>query len=113
QVLINLIKNSLDAIADSDNARTGQISIELDFKESQVNISILDNGPGLALEADTLMATFYTTKVDGLGLGLAICREVIKEHDGHFVLANRCDEQSGCVARVHLKKRGSEQAVTI
>ncbi|MGS0674725.1 sensor histidine kinase [Shewanella sp. 30m-9] len=113
QVLINLIKNSLDAIADSDNARTGQISIVLDFKESQVNISILDNGPGLALEADTLMATFYTTKVDGLGLGLAICREVIKEHDGHFVLANRCDEQSGCVARVHLKKRGSEQAVTI
>ncbi|MGS0680548.1 sensor histidine kinase [Shewanella sp. 125m-7] len=113
QVLINLIKNSLDAIADSDNARTGQIGIELDFKESQVNISILDNGPGLVLEADTLMATFYTTKADGLGLGLAICNEVIKEHDGRFVLANRNDEQSGCVATLNLKKRGSDLAIEI
>ncbi|WP_299803666.1 sensor histidine kinase [uncultured Shewanella sp.] len=113
QVLINLIKNSLDAIADSENVAIGKILIELDFKEHQVNISIVDNGPGLAMEADTLMATFYTTKVDGLGLGLAICNEVIKEHDGRFVLANRSDGQSGCVATLNLKKRGSEAPIEV
>ena len=113
QVLINLIKNSLDAIADSDNARQGKIQIDLDFKEHQVNISIVDNGPGLAMEADTLMATFYTTKVEGLGLGLAICNEVIKDHDGRFMLANRSDGQTGCVATLNLKKRGSELAIEL
>ncbi|MCK8045677.1 PhnD/SsuA/transferrin family substrate-binding protein [Shewanella sp. 1CM18E] len=111
QVLINLIKNSVDAIADSDNVRSGKINIELDFKEQQVNIFIVDNGPGLAMESDTLMATFYTTKVDGLGLGLAICNEVIKEHEGRFTLANRSGDTTGCVATLSLKKRGSEQAV--
>jgi two-component system sensor histidine kinase TtrS len=111
QVLINLIKNSLDAIADSPNASTGKIQIELDFKEYQVNILIKDNGPGLALGAETLMATFYTTKADGLGLGLAICNEVMNEHEGRFTLSNRSDNETGCVASLSLKKRGSEQAI--
>lgn len=113
QVLINLIKNSLDAIADSPNASTGKIHIELDFKEYQVNIFITDNGPGLALGAETLMATFYTTKADGLGLGLAICNEVMYEHEGRFTLSNRCDNETGCVASLSLKKRGSEQAIQV
>ena len=113
QVLINLIKNSLDAIADSPNASIGKIQIELDFKEYQVNIFIKDNGLGLALEAETLMATFYTTKADGLGLGLAICNEVMNEHEGRFTLSNRSDDETGCVASLSLKKRGSEQAIQI
>ncbi|ABZ77675.1 histidine kinase [Shewanella halifaxensis HAW-EB4] len=113
QVLINLIKNSLDAIAESDNARSGKINIELDFKEYQVNVSIIDNGPGLAMDSDTLMATFYTTKMDGLGLGLAICREVISNHDGHFLLSNRDDGVLGCVATLNLKKRGSEVPIEV
>ncbi|GGJ03982.1 sensor histidine kinase [Shewanella hanedai] len=111
QVLINLIKNSLDAIADSPNASTGKIQIELDFKEYQVNILIKDNGPGLAIGAETLMATFYTTKEDGLGLGLAICNEVMNEHEGRFTLSNRSDNEAGCIASLSLKKRGSEQAI--
>lgn len=113
QVLINLIKNSLDAIADSENARVGKINIELDFKEYQVNVRITDNGPGLALDSDTVMATFYTTKLDGLGLGLAICREVVNDHNGHFLLSNREDDALGCVAKVYLKKRGSEAPIEV
>ncbi|GIU26671.1 sensor histidine kinase [Shewanella sp. MBTL60-007] len=113
QVLINLIKNSLDAIADSENARSGKIHIDLDFKESQVNVRISDNGQGLAMDSDTLMATFYTTKVDGLGLGLAICKEVINDHGGHFMLSNRDDGVSGCVAMLSLKKRGCETPIEV
>ncbi|GIU28549.1 PhnD/SsuA/transferrin family substrate-binding protein [Shewanella schlegeliana] len=113
QVLINLIKNSLDAIADSENARAGKINIELNFKEFQVNVHITDNGQGLAMDSDTVMATFYTTKVDGLGLGLAICKEVISDHDGHFMLCNRDDGVLGCVAMLSLKKRGSEAPIEV
>ncbi|MCL1146065.1 PhnD/SsuA/transferrin family substrate-binding protein [Shewanella marinintestina] len=113
QVLINLIKNSLDAIADSESARVGKINIELDFKECQVNLRITDNGSGLAMDSDTLMATFYTTKMDGLGLGLAICKEVISDHDGHFLLSNRDDGVTGCMATLSLKKRGSEAPIEV
>ncbi|WP_065204362.1 sensor histidine kinase [Shewanella woodyi] len=111
QVLVNLIKNSVDAMTESPSKHQGKIILELDFKEYQVNIYIKDNGPGLKVDSDTLKATFYTTKADGLGLGLAICEQVIKEHDGHFSLSNRNDTESGCIALLCLKKRGSENPI--
>ena len=114
QVLINLIKNSIDAISDpnlTEEVKRRKIVIAMDFKEQQVDVSIIDNGPGLPAESDALMATFYTTKENGLGLGLAICNEVIKEHEGAFSLKNRQDVQSGCIAKISLKKRGCEQKV--
>ena len=114
QVLINLIKNSIDAISDSSVAgspKKAKITIAMNFKEQQVDVSIVDNGPGLPEDSDALMATFYTTKENGLGLGLAICNEVIKEHEGAFSLKNRQDLHTGCIAKLSLKKRGSEQKV--
>ncbi|WP_394497131.1 sensor histidine kinase [Shewanella sp. ENK2] len=114
QVLINLIKNSIDAISDSAEAvKRAKIVIAMDFKEHQVDVSIIDNGPGLPETSDALMATFYTTKENGLGLGLAICNEVIKEHEGAFSLKNRQDIQSGCIAKISLKKRGSQQKLIV
>lgn len=112
QVLINLIKNSIDAIAERpDDTGRGQIIITLQFHEHQVDVLVIDNGPGLTQQAATVMATFFTTKTEGLGLGLAICNEVIKEHNGGFTLENRNDGHSGCVAKIALKRRGCQQAV--
>lgn len=111
QVLINLTKNSIDAIAEAQPATEGKVVIELVFKEFQVDVLVIDNGSGLVQSADSVMATFFTTKEDGLGLGLAICNEVVNEHDGAFSLNDRVDGQAGCVAKVSLKKRGSERSV--
>lgn len=111
QVLVNLIKNSLDAIGELTQPRLGTIEIEFDFNATQVNLRVIDNGPGLTHPADELMATFYTTKADGLGLGLAICSDVIKEHQGRFSLCNRPAPQQGCIATISLKRRGSSAAV--
>ncbi|MDO6620887.1 PhnD/SsuA/transferrin family substrate-binding protein [Shewanella sp. 10N.286.51.B2] len=111
QVLINLIKNSIDAIDEHLYETTGEISISIHFKDQQVNIVIIDNGPGLAQDSDAVMATFFTTKEEGLGLGLAICNDVIKEHEGIFKLKNREDESHGCSALIALKKRGSKQKI--
>ncbi|PMG73673.1 histidine kinase [Shewanella sp. 10N.286.51.B7] len=116
QVLINLIKNSIDAISEQtqpvqSKPAQGKIVISMHFKEHQVDVQIIDNGPGLPQNSDALMATFFTTKENGLGLGLAICNEVMKEHEGTFRLDNREDEITGCVATLGLKKRGSQQKV--
>ncbi|MEZ9819138.1 PhnD/SsuA/transferrin family substrate-binding protein [Shewanella sp. 10N.286.45.A1] len=113
QVLINLTKNSIDAIAEAPAVTEGKVVIELVFKEFQVDVLVIDNGSGLVQSADSVMATFFTTKEDGLGLGLAICNEVVNEHDGAFSLNDRDDGQSGCVAKISLKKRGSERSVEV
>ncbi|MCL1096087.1 sensor histidine kinase [Shewanella kaireitica] len=113
QVLINLTKNSIDAIAEAPTVTEGKVVIELVFKEFQVDVLVIDNGRGLVQSADSVMATFFTTKEDGLGLGLAICNEVVNEHDGAFSLNDRDDGQSGCVAKISLKKRGSERSVEV
>jgi two-component system sensor histidine kinase TtrS len=113
QVLINLTKNSIDAIAETQAQASGkgEVTIELIFKEYQVDVLVIDNGTGLSQNSDSVMATFFTTKEDGLGLGLAICNEVVSEHDGAFSLKTRDDKQAGCIAKISLKKRGCERKV--
>lgn len=112
QVLVNLVKNSIDAITEA-HIQPGHIHLDLDFLDHQVVLSVIDNGPGLSQDSDTLTATFFTTKSQGLGLGLAICKEVIKEHQGGLRLSSRDDNQCGCLAKVVLKKRGSDKEIVI
>lgn len=112
QVLVNLLKNSLDALAEISPPHAGTIAIHFEFLEHQVNLSLTDNGPGLTLPGDELMATFFSTKTNGLGLGLAICSDVLKQHEGSFNLSNRSDQEPGCTATLKLKRRGSTEAVS-
>ncbi|WP_072055184.1 sensor histidine kinase [Aliivibrio fischeri] len=83
QLLLNLLNNAKDACI-----KMGKITdplvvrIELIYLPDQVRIMIIDNGIGIEDETTPLEQAFYTTKKDGLGLGLAICRDVIENHDG-------------------------------
>ncbi|MBV7315744.1 PhnD/SsuA/transferrin family substrate-binding protein [Shewanella sp. NIFS-20-20] len=112
QVIVNLIKNSLDAIAEQLSNEHAEIMVVFDFQPSQVNVQFIDNGTGLSVPSDELIATFYTTKEQGLGLGLAICNDVIKQHHGLLFLTNRPPPAQGCIAEIRLKRRGSEHAVS-
>ncbi|MGI2259629.1 sensor histidine kinase [Shewanella sp. GXUN23E] len=111
QVLVNLLKNSLDALTDMPAGHSGHIEVQFEFLEHQLNLSLTDNGPGLSLPGDELMATFFSTKANGLGLGLAICSDVLKQHEGSFSLSNRNDGEHGCTATLKLKRRGSTAAI--
>ncbi|MGL4474059.1 MAG: sensor histidine kinase, partial [Shewanella sp.] len=111
QVLVNLLKNSLDAISDMPVGHGGHIEVQFEFLEQQLNLSLTDNGPGLTLPSDELMATFFSTKANGLGLGLAICSDIVKQHEGSFSLSNRSDEERGCTATLKLKRRGSTATI--
>ncbi|RHW17562.1 sensor histidine kinase [Sphingomonas gilva] len=81
QVLINLIQNALDALADTPDPR---IAITVAPGE-RVTIDVADNGPGIAPDiADQLFTPFVTGKRDGLGLGLGIARDIVREFGGRL-----------------------------
>jgi len=82
QILVNLIKNSLDAIDDSGQT-DGRIEIRIDRQGSVIRVSVTDNGPGVPEKyRSQLFNSFFTTKPNGLGLGLAICKSIAAAHGG-------------------------------
>ena len=82
QVLVNLVKNSLDALVDADS-ESGRIRIRLQRAGSEFLISVSDNGPGIDNEMrKRLFEAFFTTKEKGVGLGLSICKSIATAHGG-------------------------------
>jgi two-component system sensor histidine kinase DctS len=103
QVVINLVRNAADAlqarpqgrrieIRSSRSASSAHASGGVEF----VRVAVSDNGPGLGGRGvETLCAPFYSTKRDGMGMGLAICRSIIEAHQGVLDV----DAQAGGGAR--------------
>ena len=87
QVLVNLVTNALEAMAAvSDGPRRLTIRTALDGDEAVV--SVADSGPGLMPgEASQIFDSFYTTKPDGIGVGLAISRSIVEAHGGTLWVA--------------------------
>jgi signal transduction histidine kinase len=85
QVMVNLIVNAVQAMSgDGESRRELQISTETDEAEG-VRVGVRDTGPGLALESlPRLFEPFYTTKAEGMGMGLAICRSIVEAHGGRL-----------------------------
>ncbi|MEL3960342.1 ATP-binding protein [Lysinibacillus endophyticus] len=78
QMLINLVKNAIEAMPNG-----GQITITLENKDSYIQLSVKDEGAGITeLEQSNLFKPFYTTKETGTGLGLALVKKVVEEHNG-------------------------------
>jgi len=90
QVLVNLLKNAAEAMADMSDAR---ITIRAAREGGALHLSVSDNGPGIAPErAQTLFTAFAPTrKATGLGLGLAICRAIAQGHGGNLVCGAASD----------------------
>ncbi len=85
QVLINLVRNAGDALAGKDGPRRIEIRARRTPDEHFVRIDVIDNGPGLqGRSVEALCAPFYSTKPEGMGMGLAICRSILEAHHGAF-----------------------------
>jgi len=87
QVLVNLVMNAMDAMADSPPERR-RFSISTDVGATDVEVTVRDNGTGLPTQVDgALFTPFVTTKAHGLGIGLTIVRTIVDAHrgtiDGH------------------------------
>ncbi len=85
QVVLNLIMNGIEAMADSTH-RQRQMQIRSAGDESgHVRVAVEDSGPGLdPARADRLFEAFFTTKPEGMGMGLSICRSIIDAHGGRL-----------------------------
>ena len=86
QVLINLLRNAADELVQQPEGQPRQIRVSAqDTGSGFVRLDVDDSGPGLAgRTAEQLTTPFYSTKPEGMGMGLAICRSVIEVHHGAF-----------------------------
>ncbi|WP_312950821.1 PAS domain S-box protein [Agrobacterium sp.] len=84
QVLINLIRNGMEAMADT--RRDGAVTVRLFEHDGQAVIEVEDAGSGIPAEmVDTIFDAFASTKTQGMGMGLKICRTIIELHRGHLM----------------------------
>ncbi len=96
QLLINLVRNAVDATLEGD----GNVELSWSARNGRLEVSVRDEGAGLA-DTVNLFVPFYTTKAEGSGIGLALSRQIAEAHNGTLTLANRGDRR-GCEARLSL-----------
>lgn len=84
QILINLLKNALEAFEDGIN-QVKEVSVSLERREAVMIISVVDNGAGMSQDVlDQIFIPFFTTKSGGSGVGLSYSRQVMKAHKGNL-----------------------------
>jgi len=120
QVVLNLLKNAAEAI---DNAKLppARRNIELrvvpkhsDEEGDVIEFSVTDMGPGLKDEMlNRLYEAFFSTKPDGLGIGLSLCRTIIESHRGRIKAQNLYNGESavGCRFSFTLPVAGASSAL--
>lgn len=96
QILINLVRNAADAALETN----GAVIVAWRKRHAMLEISVEDEGPGIANPAN-LFVPFFTTKPAGAGIGLVLSRQIAEAHGGSLSLENRRDAR-GAVARLIL-----------
>ncbi|RCW70608.1 ATP-binding protein [Saliterribacillus persicus] len=90
QVLINLIKNAIEAMEDN-----GYIWVDVSYTYATCAIKVIDEGPGIPHQMiEKLKEPFFTTKKNGTGLGLMICNQIIENHQGVLNISGNKDKGS-------------------
>jgi two-component system, NtrC family, nitrogen regulation sensor histidine kinase NtrY len=95
QLLINLIRNAVDAASELH----GGVAIEWSCNTFYLDLLVLDEGPGISNPAN-LFVPFFTTKQAGSGIGLVLSRQIAEAHGGSLTLENRTDRRGG---KAHLR----------
>jgi signal transduction histidine kinase len=92
QVIINLLKNAIDACHDTV---APLVSVDAFYMKGKAVITVTDNGRGIVPEAlDRIFVPFFTTKHGGSGIGLSLCRQIINRHNGTISVVSELDVQT-------------------
>jgi C4-dicarboxylate-specific signal transduction histidine kinase len=111
QVLVNLIQNAIQAMRDGA-ADQRRLRLRTSLEGDEVQLEVADTGPGFGCEAEQdPFAPFFTTRPEGLGMGLAISRAIIEQHQGR-IWAERSSARGATVCfrlpLCHTAKRSHE-----
>jgi two-component system sensor kinase FixL len=88
QVIMNLVTNAVEAMVDA-GVDSPRIRISSEISDGQATLTVSDNGPGLsAVQLEQVFDEFYTTKTNGLGVGLSICRDLAEALDGRLTASS-------------------------
>jgi signal transduction histidine kinase len=86
QVLLNLITNAIESMAVREGPRILGVRSELN-QDGGVAVSVADTGKGIEThEIDRIFNPLFTTKSEGMGMGLSICRSIVESHDGSLLV---------------------------
>lgn len=84
QVVLNLVMNAVEAMA-SAAASVRRLTVSAEIRDGDALVTVADTGPGLGAEdPDRLFEAFFSTKTEGIGMGLSICRSIIEAHGGRI-----------------------------
>ena len=102
QVLINLVKNAVESVLEQRAAGHAESGVRVSWEKTDghVEISVEDDGHGIA-NPTNLFVPFFTTKPEGTGIGLVLCRQIAENHGGSLTLRNRTGAP-GCIATLRL-----------
>ena len=106
QVIMNLVRNAVDALAGGERR---ELTVRTSFlKPAAVQIDVIDTGSGLAEEVvERLFQPFVTTKANGIGIGLSICRTIVDAHGGR--LWTSVNPEGGTIFHVNLAADREEE----
>jgi PAS domain S-box-containing protein len=110
QVVLNLLLNAFDAMKDCP-ASERDVKLRLEGSGAGlIQAAVSDRGTGLTVDKlDKIFQPFYTTKGDGLGMGLSICRSIIEAHGGHLWAENNADRGATFYFTVRVDGAGREE----
>jgi len=104
QVVINLVFNAVDAL--QHHTENGEVYIRTWQHQDLARMSIADNGPGLnGQNPEQLFESFYSSKIDSMGIGLTLSRSIIENHQGYLWV---CEGTPGAIFNISLKAQGRE-----
>lgn len=109
QLLVNLARNAVEAMT-AAGTESPRLSVSVEENDEAVEICVADNGPGLSVDArEHLFEPFHTSKADGVGLGLAICRSIVEVHGGRMWAGNATDGGAAFYVTLNKTNHGGGQ----
>ena len=101
QVILNLARNAIEAMSEKGEPRRLKIKTRVNDDESGLEVTVSDTGLGMTPEVlESLFNPFFSTKPNGLGIGLGVCRTIVRAHGGEITVSS--DQESGTTFRFTL-----------